>query len=190
MFRSGRLTRARLNQVLKWVERMPHNLRAVAKACNIYPADLLTWYIMGQDPNCKDPVLVELSWRVAELRGEEAAKNYERVVAAAGVRKKVKVVTRPNGDTEVTEEEVLPAAWAIDKIDHMAEKSHWEVSPNSDQAEDLYNLMKELHPTPLLTAGPETPDTGEGQRSQCLLELPPQPLSPSENESSGGQGSD
>lgn len=155
MFRSGRLTRARMNQILKWVERMPHNLRAVAKACSIYPADLLAWYAAGQDPECRDPLMAELAWRVAEIRGEAAAKNYERVVAAAEGGKKLKVITKPDGGKETVEEDVLPAAWAIEKIDKLAEESPWEISPNQQQADDLYNMMKELEPTPLLTEGEE-----------------------------------
>lgn len=152
MFRSGRLTRARLSQILKWVNRTPHNLRAVAKACNIYPADLMAWYVAGQDPNCRDPIMAELAWRVAEIRGEAVAKNYERIVAAADGGKKTKVINRPNGK-EVTEEDVLPAAWAIEKLEQMAAESPWEITPNAEQAEDLYQMMKGLEPTPLLTEG-------------------------------------
>jgi hypothetical protein len=163
VFRSGRLTKARLNQILRWVERMPHDLKSVAKACTIYPSDLLAWYAAGQDPDCKDILMKELAWRVAEIRAEAKAANYERIVAAASIGKKVKVVEKenPNPDLpntkEVHTEDVLPAAWAIEKLDQLADGSHWEISPDNQQAADLHALMAELTPTPLLTNGPDEP---------------------------------
>lgn len=158
MFRSGRLTATRLNQIMRWVERMPHNLKAVAKACNIYPADLMAWYLAGQDPDCRDPLMTELAWRIAEVRAEAAARNYERIVAAADGGTKRKVVSKPKTDgegafEETTIEDVLPAAWAIERLEKMAEASVWEISPNAEQAAELHAMMRELEPTPLLPSG-------------------------------------
>lgn len=161
MFRSGRLTRTRLNSILEKAARNPHNLKAVAKACMIYPADLLAWYAAGQDPDCRDPLMVELAWKIAELRFEKSTENYERIVAAANGGKKTKTTEKigPTGEPSVeqTVEDVLPAAWAIEKIDQLSKESPWEISPNAEQAADLQALMSELTPTPLLTDGPDQP---------------------------------
>lgn len=172
MFRSGRLTKARLNQILRRAEATPHNLRVVAKACMILPQDLLAWFAAGQDPQCSDPLMVELAWEINKLRADVAARNYARIEAAANGGKKTKTVTKPNplaleagGDAsafppvvEVTVEDVLPAAWAIEKIDALAGASHWEISPDAQQAEELHRMMRELTPTPLLTEGLNGPD--------------------------------
>lgn len=158
MFRSGPLTPARLEQILAKVRRHPHDLKAVAKACNVYPADLLAWYIAGQDPACKDQLMSALAWKVAEARFELAAENYERVIAAANGGKKQKEVTESDGTKQVTVEDVLPAAWAVEKIDALAKASPWEVSPNAEQAAELHKMMAELQPTPLLTEGTPAPE--------------------------------
>lgn len=131
MFRSGRLTRARLNQILGWVEKLPHNLKAVAKACNIYPSDLMAWYAAGQDPQCKDPLMAELAWRVAEIRGRKAAENFERIETLAR-----------EGDFR-----------AVEKLEALSEASVWEISPDNEQAAELHKMLGELTPTPLLTVG-------------------------------------
>src|SRR5690606_35435999 len=164
MFRSGRLTRPRLNQILKRAEATPHNLRIVAKACLILPQDLLAWFAAGQDPRCLDPLMVELAWRINELRADVAARNYARIEAAAAGGKKTKRIVRADADgvvesVEMQEETVLPAAWAIEKIDALAAASHWEISPDAQQAEDLHQMMVALEPTPLLpeVAGVEGP---------------------------------
>lgn len=182
MFRSGILTQARVNQIVKRAEATPHNLRIVAKACSVLPQDLLAWFAAGQDPACKFPLMVELAWRINGLRADVAARNYARIEAAANGGKKTKTVTKPNPYTvengvespelkpvvEVTVEDVLPAAWAIEKIDALAAASHWEISPDAQQAEELHRMMQELTPTPLLTEGePPMPiddpsDGGEG----------------------------
>jgi len=158
MFRSGRLTRARLNQILRRAEATPHNLRVVAKACMILPQDLLAWFAAGQDPKCTDPLMVELAWKINELRADVAARNYARIEAAANGGTKRKVVSKPKTDgegtfDEVTVEDVLPQAWAIEKIDALAAASHWEISPDAEQAEELHRMMQALSPTPLLPAG-------------------------------------
>jgi hypothetical protein len=163
LFRSGRLTKARLNQILRWVERLPHDLKAVAKACNIYPSDLLAWYAAGQDPDCRDLLMVELSWKIAEIRAERKAENYERIVAAASVGKKVKIVEKENSNPdlpptkETHTEDVLPAAWAIEKLDALSNASAWEISPDNEQAAELHRMLGELTPTPLLTDGHDNP---------------------------------
>lgn len=133
MFRSGRLTRARLNQILGWVEKLPNNLKAVAKACNIYPSDLMAWYAAGQDPACKDPLMAELAWRVAEIRGEKAAANYARLESLA-----------TEGDFR-----------AVERLDEMANASAWEIAPDAQQAEELHRMLGALEPTPLLSAPPD-----------------------------------
>lgn len=173
MFRSGRLTRARLNQIIRWVERLPHDLKAVAKAVNIYPSDLLAWYAAGQDPECKDPLMAELAWKVAEIRAEKRAENFERIVAAASVGKKVKVIEKENTNPdmpptkEIHTEDVLPASWAIEKLDKMADASAWEIAPDNEQASELHRMMAELAPTPLLTDGSDSPEqTAEQQEIQ------------------------
>src|SRR5690606_29708136 len=70
---------------------------------------------------------------------------------------------------EMQEETVLPAAWAIEKIDALAAASHWEISPDAQQAEDLHQMMAALTPTPLLESGVDevvitdrVPDVGQG----------------------------
>lgn len=139
MFRSGRLTRARLNQILGWVEKLPHNLKAVAKACSIYPSDLMAWYAAGQDPQCKDPLMVELAWRVAEIRANKEVENYQRLETLAG-----------EGDFR-----------AIEKIDQKAAESAWEIAPDNAQADELHKMLGALTPTPLLTDGSDQPILGE-----------------------------
>lgn len=165
MFRSGLLTQRRVEQIIKRAEATPHNLRIVAKACSILPQDLLAWFAAGQDPACTNPQMVDLAWRINCLRADVAARNYARIEAAATGGKKTKTVTKPNPYTvengvespelkpvvEVTVEDVLPAAWAIEKIDALAAASHWEISPDAEQAAELHRMMKELTPTPLLT---------------------------------------
>lgn len=131
MFRSGRLTRTRLNQILGWVEKLPHNLKAVAKACNIYPSDLMAWYAAGQDPTCRDPLMAELAWRVAEIRGQKAAENYARIEVLA-----------TEGDFK-----------AVEKLEEMSEASAWEISPDNEQAAELHKMLAALEPTPLLGSG-------------------------------------
>lgn len=153
MFRSGPLTRTRLNQIMRRAEATPHNLRVVAKACLILPADLLAWFAAGQDPQCRDPLMVELAWKINELRADVAARNYARIEAAASGGKRRKVVTEDDGTSQHTEEDVLPAAWAIEKIDQLAAASHWEISPDAQQAEELHRMMQDLSPTPLLGEG-------------------------------------
>jgi hypothetical protein len=153
MFRSGPLNRARLEQIMRWVVRMPHDLKSVAKACNIYPADLLAWYAIGLDPDCKSPMMAELAWRVNEARAEAKVANYERIVAAASIGKKENPDPDRPPTKEVHTEDVLPAAWAIEKLDKLASESAWEISPNNEQADELHKMMKELEPTPLLTDG-------------------------------------
>jgi len=133
LFRSGRLTRARLSQIIGWVEKLPHNLKAVAKACNIYPSDLMAWYAAGQDPQCRDLLMVELAWKVAEIRGRKAAENYARIETLAN-----------DGDFK-----------AVEKLEALSEASAWEISPDAQQATELHALMAELTPTPLLTNGPD-----------------------------------
>lgn len=130
MFRSGHLTRRRLDQILRWVEKLPHNLKAVAKASNIYPSDLMAWYAAGQDPDCQNPLYAELAWRVAEIRGEKAAENFARLEGLAR-----------DGNLN-----------AIERLDEMADASAWEISPDAEQAAALHKLMKDVQPTPLLPA--------------------------------------
>jgi hypothetical protein len=103
----------------------------------------------------------ELAWKVAEARFELAAENYERVIAAANGGKKRKRVTKADGSVERTVEDVLPAAWAVEKIDAMAKASPWEISPNAEQAAELQKMMAELQPTPLLTEGAAGPESSE-----------------------------
>lgn len=176
MFRSGPLTRRRLIQILAKVQLHPHDLKSVAKACMIYPADLMAWYVLGQDPECKSRLYVELAWGVNNARFERAARNLERIEAAANGGKKTKVVTKPhplaleigNEDNpafkpvvEVTVEDVLPAAWAIEKLEALQAGSHWEISPNAEQAAELHAMMRELEPTPLLVAGQQDPNVAD-----------------------------
>jgi len=156
MFRSGRLTEARVDQIVKWVERMPHNLRAVAKACRVYPPDLLAWYAAGQDLECTDRWMVQLAWEIDRIRADRAAKNYARIEAAADGGTKRKVVKKADGAIEETIEDVLPASWAIERIEEMNQASPWEICPTGDQAEELHRMMAELEPTPLLTEGAKT----------------------------------
>lgn len=139
MFRSGRLTRARLNQIVGWVEKLPHNLKAVAKACNIYPSDLMAWYAAGQDPACKDPLMAELAWKIAEIRGNKAAENFARIEVLAS-----------EGDFR-----------AVEKLEEMSTASAWEISPDNEQAAELHKMLGTLTPTPLLTNGPDEPILGE-----------------------------
>lgn len=173
MFRSGPLTPSRLRAILAKVQLHPHNLRAVAKACMIYPADLMAWYLEGQNPECRNPLYRELAWGVNEARFARAAANLARIEAAANGGSKRKVVSKPKVDgegtfDEVTVEDVLPAAWAIEKLEEMQAASHWEISPNNEQADDLHAMMRELEPTPLLGPGEppvpvdDPPDGGEG----------------------------
>ncbi len=168
MFRSGLLTQRRVEQIVKRAEATPHNLRVVAKACGILPQDLLAWFAAGQDPACTNPQMRELAWRINCLRADVAARNYARIEAAANGGKKTKTVTRPGPKVEgeepapiveTTVEDVLPAAWAIEKIEEMASASYWEISPDAEQAEELHRMMRELTPTPLLpeTCGPNVP---------------------------------
>lgn len=161
MFRSGRLNEARVAQIVRWVERMPHNLRAVAKACRVYPPDLLAWYAAGQDLECADRWMVELAWEIDRIRAEKAAANYARIEAAANGGTKRKVVTKPGGEIEETIEDVLPQAWAIERLDALQEASPWEICPTGEQAAELHAMMRELEPTPLLGSGvdeKEVPD--------------------------------
>jgi len=167
VFRSGRLTQARLNQIMKRAEATPHNLRIVAKACLILPADLMAWFVAGQDPECRDPLMVELAWKINALRADKAAENYARVEAAANGGKKGKRVVKkdPLGGPDAVEEtveDVLPAAWAIEKLDQMAADSVWEIAPNAEQAEELHRMMRELTPTPLLTSGVDEVEVSNG----------------------------
>jgi len=144
LFRSGRLTEARVDQIVKWVERMPHNLRAVAKACRVYPPDLLAWYAAGQDLECTDRWMVQLAWEIDRIRADKAARNYERLETLA--------------DTGHFQ--------AIEKLESLGEASPWEICPTGEQAAELHAMMRELAPTPLLAeaktespsaTGPETP---------------------------------
>lgn len=156
MFRSGLLTQRRVEQIVKRAEATPHNLRIVAKACSILPQDLLAWFAAGQDPACTNPQMVDLAWRINCLRADVAARNYARIEAAAngGTKRKRVVKADAAGVVEAVEEHVetvLPAAWAIEKIDALAAASHWEISPDAEQAAELHRMMKELTPTPLLT---------------------------------------
>jgi hypothetical protein len=152
-FRSGHLTRELLDEILELVTQLPHDLKGVARACGIYPADLLAWFAVGQDPQCIDPLMAELSRAVSRARFALAAANYARVVAAANGSTKRKTVTKPGGDVEETVEDVLPQAWAVEKLDALQAASPWEISPNADQADELHKMMRELEPTPLLTEG-------------------------------------
>lgn len=151
--RSGLLTQARVNQICRWVEKLPNDLKKVAKACNIYPADLLYWYALGQTYDCPEPLCAELAWRIAEIRGERAAENQRRIEAAANGGKKTKTVTKDDGKVEITEEDVLPAAWAIDRLEKQANESAWEIAPNDDIAEDLINAFQSSKEVPLLPSG-------------------------------------
>jgi hypothetical protein len=135
------------------VEKLPNDLKKVAKACNIYPADLLYWYALGQTYDCPDPYAAELAWRIAEIRAEKAAENQLRIESAANGGTKRKTVTKPGGDTEETEEDVLPAAWAIERLEKQANESAWEIAPNDDIAEDLINAFASSKEIPLLTQG-------------------------------------
>ena len=166
MLRSGRLTQSRVNQIVSWVEKIPNDLRKVARACNIYPADLLYWYALGQAYDCPDPYAAELAWRISEIRGNKAAENQRRIEAAANGGTKTKRVTKADGDVEVTEEDVLPAAWAIERLEQQAAASDFEVSPNDDLAKDLINAFESSREVPLLTSGedpeqPEPPPEGD-----------------------------
>ncbi len=157
--RSGLLTQRRVDQICRWVEKLPNDLKKVAKACNIYPADLLYWYALGQTYDCPDPYAAELAWRIAEIRGEKAAENQLRIEAAANGGRKRKTVTKPNPENpadpivEETEEDVLPAAWAIERLEKQANESAWEIAPNDDIAEDLINAFASSKEIPLLTEG-------------------------------------
>lgn len=157
MFRSGLLTQRRVEQIVKRAEATPHNLRIVAKACSILPQDLLAWFAAGQDPKCTNPQMVDLAWRINCLRADAAARNYARIEAAANGGKKRKEVTESDGTVQTTEEDVLPAAWAITKIEELASASHWEIAPDAEQAEELHAMMRELTPTPLLQSGDSPP---------------------------------
>jgi hypothetical protein len=172
VLRSGRLTQSRVNQIVSWVEKIPNDLRKVARACNIYPADLLYWYALGQAYDCPDPYAAELAWRISEIRGNKAAENQRRIEAAANGGKKTKTLIKPNPETrvpevvEVTEEDVLPAAWAIERLEKQAAESPFEISPNDDLAKDLINAFESSREVPLLTSGedpeqPEPPPEGD-----------------------------
>jgi hypothetical protein len=178
VFRSGILTQARVNQIVKRAEATPHNLRIVAKACSVLPQDLLAWFAAGQDPACKSPLMVELAWRINGLRADVAARNYARIEAAANGGTKRKTVKKADaaGVVEAVEEHVetvLPAAWAIEKIDALAAASHWEISPDAQQAEELHRMMQELSPTPLLTAGPDAEPAGVPHSEAGLVDSGP-----------------
>lgn len=145
---------------------MPNDLRKVARACNIYPADLLYWYALGQTYDCPDPYAAELAWRISEIRGLKAAENQARIEAAANGGKKTKRVTKADGDVEVTEEDVLPAAWAIERLEQQAAESPFEISPNDDLAKDLIDAFESSREIPLLTSGadaeqPESPPASD-----------------------------
>jgi hypothetical protein len=130
-FRSGALTRIKLNRLLAWIERMPHDLKRAARASGFYPTDVITWFAAGQDPDCRNPLYAELAWRVAEIRGEKSAENYARLEALAA-----------EGDFR-----------AIEKIEEKADASLWEISPDNEQAEELSRVLRSAEPTPLLPAG-------------------------------------
>lgn len=140
---------------------MPNDLRKVARACNIYPADLLFWYALGQTYDCPDPYAAELAWRISEIRGLKAAENQRRIEAAANGGTKRKTVKKPNPSdptdpiVEETVEDVLPAAWAIERLEQQAAASDFEISPNDDLAAEMINAFKSSTPIPLLTEGEE-----------------------------------
>lgn len=173
--RSGLLTQVRVNQICRWVEKLPNDLKKVAKACNIYPADLLYWYALGQTYDCPEPLCAELAWRIAEIRANKAARNQARIEAAADGGKKIKTVSKPRtGEdaslppiVETTEEDVLPAAWAIERLEKQANESAWEIAPNDDIAEDLIHAFESSKAVPILTEGegdeqPEADPEGDG----------------------------
>jgi hypothetical protein len=144
-FRSGPLTAVKLARLLAWVEKMPHDLKRAARASNLYPTDVITWFAAGQDPDCRNPYYAELAWKVAEIRGAKSAENYARLEALA-----------EQGDFK-----------AIEKIDQKSDESLWELSPDNSQAEELNRVLRSHEPVPLLPAGqvdeqPEAPAPGDG----------------------------
>ena len=150
-FRSGPLTRVKLDRLLRWVERMPHDLKRAARAANLYPADVITWYAAGQDPQCRDPLYAELSWRVAEIRGERAAANYARLESLAEAGNMT----------------------AVAALEAKADASLWELSPDNEQAAALAKHLSECAPIPLL---PETvPDAGPDDGLAEHAAEPPRP---------------
>lgn len=143
-FRSGSLTRVKLNRLLSWIEKMPHDLKRAARASNLYPTDVITWHLAGQDPDCREPLYAELAWKVAEIRGAKSAENYARLEALAG-----------QGDFR-----------AIEKIEQKADVSLWELSPDNEQAEQLNLVLRSNEPILMLPTGegdeqPETPTQGD-----------------------------
>lgn len=177
--RSGLLTQNRVNQICRWVEKLPNDLKKVAKACNIYPADLMYWYALGQTYDCPEPLCSELAWRIAEIRGEKAAENQLRIEAAANGGKKTKSVTKPNGEVEITEEDVLPAAWAIDRLERQANESAFEIAPNDDIAQDLINAFESSKDVPLLPSGEgDEQPAADPEGDEAPAGLHPGPLGP------------
>jgi hypothetical protein len=140
--RSGRLTSERVAFILKCAKRCPNDLAAVARIARIYPSDLLGWYLAGQVYACDDLPCAELAWGIAELRFERAAKNQERLEAAAQLGVKRKQVIEADGSIQVTEEDVLPAQWAITRLEEQAAKSSWGVSPNDNIGAALLAALK------------------------------------------------
>lgn len=157
--RSGALTRVRVEQICRWVERLPNDLPKVARACLIYPADLLYWFALGQTYDCPQPLAAELAWRVNVIRAKKASVNQKRIERGARGGRKVKEVFEIDPDTKepiLTEkvvEAVLPAQWAIERLEQQAAESSWELSPNDDVARDLVAAFEATKATPLLSEG-------------------------------------
>lgn len=164
--RSGALTATRLLRICRWVEKLPNDLPKVARACMIYPADLLYWYALGQTYDCPDPLAAELAWRISEIRGGVAAKRQRQLEKAAkgGTKKKVVTKTSTHGEIteEVSEEDVLPKLEAIIRLEEQANQSAWELSPHDAVAKDLIDAFESSKPVLQLTEGgiaiqPEAP---------------------------------
>ena len=102
------LTERGLAALLAQVRRMGTGRRALhraAKAAGFRPSDVWLWYNAGQRNDCASPLYAALAWEVDQIRAERAAKNAERVEAAAD-----------RGEP-----------WAIQRLDDALDAEPWEV---------------------------------------------------------------
>jgi hypothetical protein len=184
--RSGKLTAARVARICRWVEKIPNDLNKVARACMIYPADLLYWYALGQTYDCPDPLVAELAWRISEIRGDKAALRQAQLEKAAKGGKKRKVLAKRDETgkmvpQEVTVETVLPNLAAVERLEAQANESLWEVSPNDAVAKDLIDVFESSREVLQLTEGslgqqPEADSPSDGDSAG----VHPGPIGPSD----------
>ena len=128
--------------LLMWLRRGV-SLRRASMAAGYPPEHVQTWLLHGRDPRCTSPLCATLAFEAAQIEAKKEAQYHRRIKAAASGGSKTTKTTRPGGDEETKVEEVLPAQWAIERLEKRLDASEWGIFPGEALADAILQAANE-----------------------------------------------